>query len=147
MRCNTGVPPEMLLDQHLIAEYRELLIPFGQLRSLNFKSPPIPKNLKLGKGHILFWRDKQLYLKRRHEALVKEMRERGFSPNYSFWDLNGIPKIYLNDWAPSFEDSLLLRKRIIEKVHMKPSWYRMRGVNLKEFDKYSTELLRSPVLY
>lgn len=147
MRCNAGIPPSLLLDQHLIAEYRELLIPFGQLKSLQFRTPPIPKTLTLGKGHILFWRDKQLYLKRRHEALVKEMKRRGFKPNYSFWDIKEIPSQFLKDWNPVIKDSLLLRERVIEKVNLKPSWYRYEGKSLQNPDKYFIDLLSSEVLY
>ena len=148
MRCNTGGAPSVLLDQHLIAEYRELLIPFGQLRSPRFNPRmEIPRELALGKGHITFWRDKQLYLKRRHEALVAEMIVRGFVPNYSFWPLEEIPLEYQNDWNPKQKDSDILRDRIRERVLLKPHWYRMKGNPLSSVEEYLILLRDSPMAF
>lgn len=147
MRCNTGVAPSLLTDQHLIAEYRELFIPVGQLRKLNWESKsPIPPAFRLGTGHITFWRDKQLYLKRRHESLVEEMLRRGFSPQLTFWDTSEIPPSFLNDWNPSYEDSLLIRERIAERILEKPSWYRVKGRPLDNVEKYLSALKESPVV-
>lgn len=148
MRCNAGVNPAILTDQHLIAEYRELLIPVGQLIHLNWESKtPIPPTLKLGKGHVSFWRDKQLYLKRRHEAIVKEMLIRGFKPNYTFWNIKDIPPQFLNDWNPTFEDSTIIRKRIVEKIMMKPGWYKICRECIKDPQEYINSILKSPVVF
>lgn len=148
MRCNTGVPPELLLDQHLVAEYRELHIPLASLRARNWRYvSPIPPILVLGKGHISFWRDKQLYLARRHSAIVEEMHKRGFRTNYTVWDLDDVPEEFLHDWNPTIRDSLLLRDRILQKVAMKPTWYRMYGSSLQDFEEYAYLLLHSEVSY
>lgn len=148
MRCNAGISPTLLLDQHLIAEYRELFIPFGQLRKLNFQSKtPSPERLKLGKGHIVFWRDKHAYLARRHEALVEEMRVRGFQVNLSFWDKDVIPPRFWNDWEPSYEESLVIRERVVEKIGEKPTFYRYyrEPFTAAEFPLYREYLLGAPV--
>jgi len=146
MRCNAGVPPSVLTDQHLIAEYRELLIPLGQLKSLGFKSKAsAPSKLKLGTGHVTFWRDKQLYLARRHNGLVQEMLIRGFKPNLTFWDLKDVPGELKNDWVPSIEDTILLRDRIAEKICMKPSWYRIKGKSLVDVGRYMELLYYSKI--
>lgn len=136
MRCNAGVNPKLLLDQHLIAEYRELLIPVGQLRKsgFTFKST-VPKKFKLGAGHITFWKNKLLYLERRHETLVKEMISRGFQPTISFQDLTDAPKELLNDWKPDEEAFRLIKDRILERYEAKPDWYRYRGKHL-DHDAY-----------
>lgn len=149
MRCNTGVSPTLLTDQHLIAEYRELFIPVGQLKKLNWISKsPIPDTFRLGKGHITFWRDKQLYLKRRHEAIVREMLVRGFNPSMSFYDLDTIPAEFLNDWFPTRDDSLLIRERIIERLLQKPEWYRYKGKYIySQLDSYVDMLRNSEVIY
>jgi hypothetical protein len=148
MRCNAGVPPELLMDQHLIAEYRELFFPFGQLKDLGFKASPIsiPEKLKLGTGHIVFWRNKQLYLKRRHEAIVEEMLDRGFNVYYDFWDIDTIPEEYLNDWEPSVEESLIIRERIWERICEKPYFYRFMGNTFKDLTGYKEVLFNAPVL-
>lgn len=128
MRLNTGVPPEILLDQHLIAEYRELLIPGGQQIKRNWKTTAeIPDSFRLGKGHITFWRNKHLYLARRHAALIAEMKIRGFTPNLTYWPLEDIPDEFKTDWKPSAEDTKLVRSRILTRYLAKPTWYRMRG--------------------
>lgn len=146
MRCNAGIPPSCLLDQHLIAEYRELLIPLGQQKRLNFSmKSPAPLRFKLGAGHILFWRDKHLYLQRRHKAVVVEMIRRGFVPNLSYWSLSEVPQSLCNDWQPSYEDSLLVRERIAEKVRLKPTWYRYKGSNLTDASSYISQLFSAPV--
>lgn len=146
MRCNAGVDPAILADQHLIAEYRELLIPAGQMIKFGWKSKaPIPTKLSLGKGHVTFWRDKQLYLKRRHNALVAEMVKRGFKPNLSYWDLDQIPSEFLNDWEAGVEDSKLLRERIYDRVVQKFDWYRYNKGRLPK--NYKEMLFSSPVKY
>lgn len=149
MRCNAGVPPYILTDQHLIAEYRELMIPVGQLKSLGWQTKtPIPEKLALGKGHVSFWRDKQIYLKRRHEGLVEEMKKRGFQVNYSFFDLSTIPERWVGDWQPSAEDSYLLRSRIWERFLDKPEWYRWHGkplLDVMSVKGYEKALFNAPV--
>ena len=71
------ISPKLLSDQHLIAEYNEILMLLGYVRKYP-KLVGIPKDYCLGKGHILFFKDKLGYLKERHELLKKEMRIRGF---------------------------------------------------------------------
>lgn len=145
MRLNTGVPPAVLLDQHLIAEYRELLIPGGQQIKRNWQpTAPIPPTFRLGKGHITFWRNKHLYLARRHEALVAEMKRRGFTPNLTYWPLNEIPNQFKTDWIPSPADTRLVRERIVERFLAKPTWYRFWGKPVDP-DEYPTTLLHAKI--
>jgi len=128
MRANVGVPPARLLDQHLIAEYRELLIPGGWQIKKNWNTiAPIPSSFRLGQGHITFWRDKHLYLARRHTALIAEMKRRGFKPSLEYWSLEAIPSLYKKDWTPALPDTKLVRDRIIERFLAKPTWYRYYG--------------------
>ncbi|MBN1157597.1 endonuclease, partial [Candidatus Woesearchaeota archaeon] len=73
------VEPKKLTDQHLVAEYNEILMLIGHVR----KHPEIkamPKEYILGKGHILFFKNKLVYLKKRHELIKNEMLRRGFKP-------------------------------------------------------------------
>lgn len=144
MRLNTGVPPEMLLDQHLIAEYRELLIPGGQQIKRNWQSTAaIPESFRLGKGHITFWRNKHLYLARRHKALIAEMKRRGFSPSLTYWPLDEIPDEFKTDWMPAPDETRLVRERIIERYLAKPHWYRWNGKSVP--DDYPQQLLTAPI--
>lgn len=119
------IEPAELSDQHLIAEYNEILMLFGHVR----KHPKIinpPKNYVLGKGHITFFKDKLLYLKKRHIRLAKEMVRRGFSPRVSI-DLEEFPKEVCNDWKPRSKDIELIKERISSKIEKKPGYYRKYG--------------------
>lgn len=119
------VSPVHLSDQHLIAEYNEILMLFGTVE----KHPEIrkqPKEYTLGTGHITFFKDKLVYLKRRHETLQAEMRERGFVPTKRI-DLRKYPEHLHNDWTPTKDAIHIIIARIAEKIDKKPDYYRYRG--------------------
>ncbi len=126
------VEPSELYDQHLVAEYREtLMVPAALRRSLRRKTPldpnkEIPKTFTLNKGHVKFFYDKLLYLKKRYNRLVEEMKARGMSPdpNRTFPDLEEFPEWCRGDWSPSLQELKIIRQRIIERVNEKPTWYR-----------------------
>ena len=119
------VRPSSLSDQHLIAEYDEILMLLAYARK--YPSPEaIPKSYCLGKGHIKFFKNKLLYLKKRHEGLKKEMRKRGFKASKTI-SLKGFPKEMLNDWKPSAKDKEIIKKRIEWKLRKKPKFYRYYG--------------------
>ena len=116
------INPKSLADQHLIAEYNEILILLGHIN----KFPRIkeqPKKYCLGKGHITFFKDKIKYLKERHELIKKEMKRRGFKISKTI-DLNKYPKRYLGKWKPTKKDKELIKKRLIKKINLKSSYYR-----------------------
>jgi deoxyribonuclease (pyrimidine dimer) len=121
MRCNAGINPIYLADQHLIAEQGELMIVIGTLKKNNFiNKTPIPPKFKLGTGHITFWYDKLLYLQKRLDALKHEVACRGFKIMDREIELDGVPKKFINDWTPTLEDSKIVRERIVEKMKAKP---------------------------
>ena len=69
------INPKKLADQHLVAEHNEILMLLGYVR----KHPMclnIPETYCLGRGHIKFFKNKLLYLKKRHELIKKEMIKR-----------------------------------------------------------------------
>ncbi len=122
--------PRALADQHLVAEYDEILMLFGYVRrypvARGTGARGIPPSYRLGKGHILFFKDKLSYLKRRHELLKKEMRRRGFVTRMTI-DLHEYPKQLRNDWKPSRDDCDIIKKRLYEKLRKKPDYYRYEG--------------------
>lgn len=121
------ISPKALADQHLIAEYDEILMLLGYVRRYPvLVKEKIPKSYTLGKGHILFFKNKLSYLKRRHEALKAEMRRRGFAARKSIV-LSEFPDYLRNDWSPSKRDAAIIKKRIIKKIKSKPGFYRYRG--------------------
>jgi len=125
------VNPSELTDQHLIAEYREITMVPGSLKrtlvsKVGYKESKVSKRYTLNTGHVYFFYNKGKYLHRRYDELIREMRLRGFKPSvdrvfpYKIFMDNGL----YNDWTPNIEDYKIIRKRIEEKIAMKPNWYR-----------------------
>lgn len=133
------INPKNLADQHLIAEYNEILMLLGHVD----KFPVIrdqPKEYCLGKGHITFFKDKIKYLKERHELIKKEMKRRGFKTSKTI-NLNKYPKEYKKDWKLRPKDKEIIKKRIIEKINLKPDYYRYKGK--KKPKKYFINLIKN----
>jgi deoxyribonuclease (pyrimidine dimer) len=121
------INPRFLADQHLIAEYNEILMLFGYVRKYpNTHFNQIPKNYKLGQGHILFFKNKLRYLEKRFDMIKKEMSRRGFYCMKKI-DFVGIDKKLIGDWKPVNADKEIIKKRLIEKINLKPNYYRYYG--------------------
>jgi len=117
------IPPKYLTDQHLIAEYNEILMLLGYVK----KNPDIeienlPKEYRLGKGHILFFKNKLNYLKKRFNKIKREMKKRGFNPVKKI-DLNCFDENLMKNWKPSGKDKQKIKKRLKEKIRLKPDYY------------------------
>ena len=131
MRCNI-IPVGHLTDQHLLAERNELrMIPpllAKKVKKSDFKLS-IPKRYCLGTGHMNFWIDKMLYLENRYEKIVVECLRRRFNLNLNLILDTSIAKEVecYNDWEPSYDDYILIRKRIFERIMLKPHWYKYYG--------------------
>tara|TARA_Y100001970_G_C14230849_1_gene858532 strand:- start:1480 stop:1884 length:405 start_codon:yes stop_codon:yes gene_type:complete len=125
------IDPSELYDQHLIAEYREIFMVAGSLKrtlvsKTGYKKEKVSKLYTLNKGHVYFFYNKGLYLHKRYDAIIYEMKKRGFKPDSArkfpvniFRD-NGL----YNDWKPKKEDYKIIRQRIEEKIALRPGWYR-----------------------
>ena len=116
------ISPSKLSDQHLIAEYNEILMLVGYAR----KHPElmgIPESYRLGTGHIKFFKNKIGYLKKRHELIKTEMARRNFSANKTVF-LKGFGEEYFCEWKPGKKDFEVIKARISEKIKMKPEFYR-----------------------
>jgi len=124
-RINT-IDVEFLADQHLRAEYLEYMFAIDAIQK-SFKSRKlegIPGNYVLGTGHILFFKDKLLYLKNRHELIKEELRRRGFTNLHLTLDFKDLPNFLFNDWMPKLDDILVNFDRVYQRVMLKPEWYR-----------------------
>ena len=152
------VPPQELMDQHLFAEFREIkMVPKSLRRSLRaawqkefdkndsneFSEQraklamdavlkKIPKSFTLNTGHVSFFYDKSIYLEKRYESIIAELRKRGINFNeQSRLDPDGIfmevDNRFRNDYVPTKEALFIIRSRIAEKIAMKPDWYRYTG--------------------
>lgn len=134
-RINSNIDPKQLMDQHLMAEYRELpMVPAALRRSLRTQSErevlkKIPPSFTLNKGHVLFFYNKLAFLQKRYELLIAELHARGFNldPNRTL-DLDGIPDSFFKDWSATTTDNAIVEQRIKEKIAMKPHWYKYYGI-------------------
>lgn len=152
MRCNAGIEPNVLLDQHLIAEQSELLIVDGMLRKNKFKmKSKIPNEFTLGKGHILFWTDKILYLHKRLIEIKEEIIRRGYKVTDKEFILDDYPDELLNDWRPSNDASEIVKNRIAEKILAKGDkiFWRYCGlyIDSKDIPLYINRLATVPLYY
>lgn len=123
------VEPSELYDQHLVAEYREIFMVGSSLqrslRSKNWDVSSIPKKFTLNAGHVKFFYNKGLYLHKRYQSLVQEMKKRSMSPDPARrFKVEQWPTELYNDWAPSVDDLAIIRERIKQRVNAKPEWYR-----------------------
>ena len=125
MRINC-IPVEYLTDQHLRAEWVEMLmLPAFMKRSLRAKGHIEVDNsieYRLNKGHAKFFYNKLKYVEKRYKEIEKEMISRGFSANPSL-DLSMFPRELFNDWSPMKEDVVINANRILTRIEEKPTWY------------------------
>lgn len=113
------IPVRELSDQHLIAEYREL--PRCLKQDIDVSNAP--DIYCLGKGHMKWARKHDAFLLKRYKKIISEMRKRGFKTNYDSESLKTYVK-YNRDYKPTKKDVEVSRKRINEKLEMKPDFYK-----------------------
>lgn len=80
MRCNCGVEPKLLTDEHLFAESRELKMLPSLFNRVGYSSiKKVPKEFSLGAGHMLFFLYKPTYSLARYRLVLDECWKRGFN--------------------------------------------------------------------
>ena len=119
------IDPKKLSDQHLVAEYNEILMLVAYIKKYP-QIKNIPPEYCLGKGHMIFFKDKLLYLKRRHESLKLEMKKRGFVPTKTI-KVNSFNKNNKKNRKPKRKDINIITERIITKIKSKSNFYRYYG--------------------
>ena len=113
------IPVSKLIDQHLRAEYREMLrLPNALKKSKSTGKPlAVPMFYKMSAGHMKFFYDKGEYLRKRHDELKKEMNRRGmkteFSLNLGAFHHYGM----MGDWTPGADAMLVNCERLIERIN------------------------------
>ena len=114
-RINVGIPPAELINQHLIAEHREIKRIPNCIAKGKYNMEGIPDKFKLGTGHVKFFYNKLLYLKKRYVSLYNECIKRGFNvQNYiNAWD--NVPQKLMNDYKVKANDCRIIRQRINDR--------------------------------
>lgn len=133
------VPVQELADQHLMAEYRELPRVFGAVQKhieagKTIKDFKISQMYLLGTGHVTFFYNKLLYLSNRHEQIVLECIKRGINiSNIEKYDISHFPSVWCNDYIPTEKEIEISRARLIEKLMMKPNWYKFSTDSIPKY--------------
>jgi deoxyribonuclease (pyrimidine dimer) len=149
------VPPQELMDQHLMAEWREIkMVPKALARSIRANGLDgmlqlIPPEFKLGAGHVTFFYDKGYYLKLRYNELTQELLRRGFKiDERAPLDPDGVYSVPMHincrplqeawrarlyrDYRPTQAALALIRERIRQRIAEKPGFYRYCGLPIEE---------------
>lgn len=125
------ISPRLLTDQHLIAEKKELNQLAGQLQksvnSKNFNFDTLPKEFKLGTGHVRFFYRYGKFIKDRYQLVYDECVTRRFDVSYDFNDVwSRLGPQFCNQFIPASKDLTLSKNRIIDKIKAKPEFYRYK---------------------
>lgn len=121
-RINANIKPIDLIDQHLIAEYREIIrIPNYVRNNINKSRNAIlraPKIFKLNSGHVLYFYDKIQFLHKRFIALKEEMNHRNITNTISDEMFLDFPIEFYNDIDSNLliEANKEVTERIIERI-------------------------------
>jgi len=116
-RINVGIPPAELVNQHLLAEHREIKRIPNCVAKGKYNMDGIPERFKLGTGHVKFFYNKLLYLKKRYIRIYKECIERGFNVQNYIEAWNDIPEELMNDYNVRANDIRIIRERINERLN------------------------------
>ncbi|ARC54399.1 pyrimidine dimer DNA glycosylase/endonuclease V [Candidatus Riesia pediculicola] len=133
------VQPIELCDQHLLAENMEIIrIPNYVIKKFGLVKISKVSQYILGKGHVIFFRDKLLFLYKRYMFLQRECINRGFKVNFR-WPKSVIQYVSLwKDYKVTKYDIEKNRIRIYEKMPPKPRFsniLKRKNFSLKFFQK------------
>ena len=121
------IDPELLSNQHLLAEHREIKrIPNMILNGRGIISN-LPEKYTMGKGHVRFFYNKLMFLFIRYLWIKHECMRRNFNiTNYEKPFIDAMIKypVLAQDWVPSPEEIEISKQRIQEKLKMKPNFYK-----------------------
>ena len=125
-RINLGIKPSELCNKHLLAEHRELKRIPNTIKSGRYSLDNIPKHFTLGKGHVKFFYNKLLFLKKRYIQLYKECVKRGFNVTDFSSSFDNLPKLLMNDYVLRKGDREIIVQRInqkLSKMNEEPKWF------------------------
>ena len=131
-RINSAISVENLTDEHLLAEHREIKrLPDYFIKALKSGAlNRIPKDFRLGTGHVTFFLDKQLFCLIRYNQIHNECSKRGFKVEYyaeNWLKLENLMRKHncWNDYKPTGVERKLLQSRICERINAstKPNFH------------------------
>jgi deoxyribonuclease (pyrimidine dimer) len=130
------IDPSLLLDQHLMAECREIAHIYSQVE--RFYKPEklkkIPKSFTLNTGHVTFFIDKLSFIVARHIRLAKELQRRGVNKEFDLLAVmqryDSMPDELKNDFCPSAADIDISVARLVQRFQEKPLFYKYNKLSL-----------------
>lgn len=132
------IKPEDLTNEWLVAEFRELPRIINELEKHpnRFKAKDIPEQYTLGNGHVKFFRDKLVYLAKRHREIRKELKRRGIKVNKKikvelYYLHDSIKSQCLNDWTPTSRDHDINIERLQERFDLRKRAYHLTSNGVK----------------
>ena len=117
------LPPALLTDAHLLAEYRELPRVFTLARGST--GGPTPSRYTLGTGHVRFFYSRTGFLARRQAELIRELLDRGYNLTHRTAP-EPIPGLDL-EWEPDEVAISVNRARLQERLRKEGARYTHRG--------------------
>ena len=140
VRVNLGINPRDLTDEHLIAEYNELLMLIGWIEK--HPTGSVPKEFSLGKGHISFFRDKIKVVAFRLLEVMDEMIARNFSilqgmtatDKFNIVE-NNINNLVINSYGKLLSERIISRLRSPLKKKTPFHYYHKPITDIESFIK------------
>lgn len=139
------ISPALLLDEHLIAELREInRVPNAVISGkAKIDLKKIPGEYTLGTGHVIFHYNKLEYIRKRYDALYKEAQKRGFNVQCYQVDYDAIPGILrpalMQDYTPTAKAMHDNLERICERFDLRKKAYHFHRVKIDndhDFNRY-----------
>lgn len=116
------VPVRILSDKHLVAENHELprVINLAQKAHDAGRTTVTVDRYTMGQGHVCFFYDKQVWVRRRLMLLNLEMNRRGMNPDRKVLEANMdrsgcVPDEFQKDWQETPDDIDVNLKRLHER--------------------------------
>lgn len=134
-RINAGILPLELCNKHLLAEHREIKRIPNIVKSGRANLGNIPEEFTLGKGHVKFFYNKLLYLKKRYIEIYNELQHRGFDVTYFGDSFRDLPVELYNDWPASRE--MMARPVVAQRINEK---LRSMKISDEEHERYEISL-------
>lgn len=131
------VPVEILSDDHLRGEYKEIPRVFTKVRNRMESGkglPTVPSQYCLGRGHETHFFNKIRWCINRYSDLANEMTNRGFNVNWDLVQEITYDAIELEDkypetqdfhWVPKPEEIYLNMARLVKRSKMVRPIYEM----------------------
>lgn len=143
-RINGSIDPSDLTDQHLLAEYREMIRIPNHVLKRDVLLHKIPESFRLGRGHVTFFYDKIQFLHERFVHIKNVMDSRLIKNSMDDTGFKKVqhekPHLY-NNIADLSDGNMEVAKRIAERVIEMKKRPTINGEEVSDRYEYATALI------